>query len=320
MIPNFKQFLKESLDETRVRVMAWLYMLLVYNQGDNDSVKGLEESWLKDNRMGITFGESVKELKKLGYAEFSSNGKWKITEKGKDELYKFFDLPKTREEWLTYDSDWLKKYNGSGKYDFFTISNIPKELFDIKFKNESKNKINYTISSEDYHKITEWWVKYQRGTTGWWTQLNKYLGLKNELIPDVDEMTLYRGLNFNLNFQNISLLPNNSCKTLRGIIPITDLKVGDKIRCNKPSWSLDKKIAKLFASGKKGWGDYGKMETNQIGIVLKNTFPASEILIDTHFTKNNKYMSGNVVLLQEMEIVVRPRERYVEVITVFGSF
>ena len=62
------------------------------------------------------------------------------------------------------------------------------------------------------------------------------------------------------------------------------------------------------------------METNQIGIVLKNTFPASEILIDTHFTKNNKYMSGNVVLLQEMEIVVRPRERYVEVITVFGSF
>lgn len=315
MITKFDIYIKESLDETRVRVMAWLYMLFVYDHPGSDGMS--EESWLKDNRMGVTFETAVHELKKDGLVKFVHN-KWKITDKGKKELVKFFNPPKTRDEWLNYDSTWLKKYDNNDMWTGYHISRIPEELFDRLFGMESKGKMVYTLTDEEYHKISEWWVKYQRGTVGWWTQMNKYLGLKNELIPDVDEMTLYRGLNFNLGFQNVGLLPDNSCKTTRGIVKVTDLKVGDKMLCSKPSWTLDKDIAKMFASGKKGYGDYRTMGNEEIGIVLRNTFPYTDLFLDTNWVENNEHLSGEVVLPQEMEVIVKPQNRYVEVIEVFN--
>ena len=39
MITKFDIYIKESLDETRVRVMAWLYMLFVYDDSDGMSEK-----------------------------------------------------------------------------------------------------------------------------------------------------------------------------------------------------------------------------------------------------------------------------------------
>jgi hypothetical protein len=316
MITSFKIFESDQDEETRVRIMAWLYMLFIYDWPGTD---GMEESWLKDDRMGITFGESVKLLKKEGLCDFINN-KWKITEKGKKELIDFFNPPKTREEWLDYDNSWLKKYDINDIWKGFVISRIPTELFDRMYKEESKNQMQYTLSKEEYNKIKEWWLKYQRGTIGWWTQLNKYLGLKNELITNVNEMTLYRGLNFNMDYPNVGLLPNNEIKTInRGIISVMDLKVGDKIICSKPSWTMDLKVARMFASGKKGWGDTRNMKSNEIGIVLKHTFPSSELFLDTNWAKNNNFLEGEAVLPQEMEIIVRPRQKSVDIVEVFNS-
>lgn len=311
MITKFDIYIKESLDETRVRVMAWLYMLFVYDHPGSDGMS--EKDWLKDNRMGVTFEMAVNELKKDGLVNFVNN-KWKITDKGKKELVGFFNPPKTRDEWLSYDSTWLEKYDTNVKDPWYgyKISNIPTDLFDRIFGQETKERMNYTLTDEEYHKISQWWVKYQRGVVGWWTQMNKYLGLKNELIPDVDEMTLYRGLNFNLDYDW-----KRTCKTSRGVIDITDLKVGDKIICTKPSWTLDKKIAKLFASGKQGWGDMRSMKENEIGVVLKHTFPYKEIFLDTNWVENNEQLEGEVVLPQEMEVIVKPTTRYLEVIEIF---
>lgn len=307
--------IETPLDETEVRMMAWLYLLLTYN---NIGIK--EEEWIEDKRMGITFKKSIKWLENRNYIKSNkvTAKMWVITDNGKKALYDFFKPPKTREEYLNYNDNWLKKYNVSGLYGY-TISRIPIELYEIKFKEDSKNKMIYTITENEYFKIKNWLDKYQRGLVGWWIQLNKYLGLKNELIPDVNEMVLYRGLNFNLNFDNMGLLPNNMCNTARGVINITDLKIGDKIICNKPSWTLDKNIAKLFASGKKGYGDYRKMPNNEIGVILKNTFPSSDILLDINWLNNNKYINDNTILSEEMEVIVKPKKRYVEVVEIFKS-
>lgn len=307
MIKNYISFIKESnAFETEVRMMAWLYMVFAYRRFEG----GLkEDSWKNDNRMGVKFGDIVGILENQGLVRYE-NGMWYITDKGIDKLYSFFNPPKTREEWIDYDSEWLKKYNISGLYGY-PISKIPQELFEIKFDNESKEKIKYTLSNMDYRKIAEWWVKYQRGLVGWWTQLNKFLGLKNELIPDVDKMILYRGLNFDEY--------HNTCETQRGKIPVTELKIGDKIVCNKPSWSISINIGRMFASGKKGYGDTRKMRENEIGVVLKHTFPSSELFLDTNWIENNKKLSGEIVLGGEMEVIVRPRKRFVEVIEIFDS-
>jgi hypothetical protein len=315
LITKFDIYIKENLDETRVRVMAWLYLLFVYDHPGSDGME--EKSWLKDNRMGVTFEMAVHKLKKDGLVRFVNN-KWKITNKGKKELVKFFNPPKTRDEWMNYDSSWLRKYDNDDIWTGYRISRIPTDLFERLFDQESKSKMNYTLTDEEYQKIREWWVKYQRGIVGWWTQLNKYLGLKNELIPDVDELTLYRGLNFNLGFQNVGLLPKNTIKTSRGIVSVTDLKVGDSIICSKPSWTIDKKIAKMFASGRKGWGDTRIMGNEEIGIVLKHTFPYTDLFLDTNWVQNNENLEGEVVLPQEMEVIVKPKNRNVEIIEVFN--
>jgi hypothetical protein len=319
MITSFKIFENDIDYETRVRIMSWLFMLFIYDNPGNEGMD--EKSWLKDDRMGITFEEAVKQLEKDGLARFdTNNNKWRITNNAKKELVEFFRTPKTRDEWMNYDNSWLKKYDITDMWKGYHISRIPEELFDRLFSEESKGKMQYTIRPSEYRKLNEWWVKYQRGIVGWWTQLNKYLGLKNELIPDVDKMILYRGLNFNMSYPNVGLLPDNTIKTMsRGIISVMDLKVGDKIICSKPSWTLDEKIAKMFASGKKGYGDLRSMKDDEIGIVLKNIFPASELLLDTNWVENNKFMEGEVVLPQEMEVIVRPRQRYVEIIEVFTN-
>jgi hypothetical protein len=299
--------------ETEVRIMAWLYIIFCYDQ------IGIEEKkWVNDNRMNITFKESIEPLEKQNYIKSNNDGIWKITNDGKKALYDFFKPPKTREEFLNYNSNWLKKYDVSG-FQGYIISKIPIELYEKKFQEDSENKMSYTLTIDEYSKLATWFLKYQRGLIGWWTRLNQYLGLKNELIPDVNEMVLYRGLNFNLNYDNIGLLPNNMCVTSRGTISITDLKKGDKILCNKSSWTLNKNIAKIFASGKKGYHDYKKMSNNEIGIILKNTFSSSDILLDVDWIENNKYLQSEVVFSEEMEVIIKPKKRYVEVVEIFNS-
>lgn len=240
-------------------------------------------------------------------------------------MIKFFQVPKTREEWLHEPSkkEWLKKYDSEDRYYGYIISKIPSELFEKLYQEKSKELMTYTISDWDYSKIGTWWEKWQRGTVGWWNYLNQFLGKKNELIPDVDELTLYRGLCFKKTKDTWVSSTGSYAQifstiiTNKGEIPITQLKVGDKVKCAKPSWSLYKDIAVMFATGKQGYGDGRQMMDDEIGVVLKHTFKASELFLDTNWVTNNKRLGGNVVLGGEMEVIIQPKNRFVEVIEIF---
>jgi len=314
MITKFSYFIKESLSEPEekvVRCMTWLYMLLVYENNN-----GMwEKDWMRDNRMGITFEEAIIYLKKSGfielYADTPISGKqWKITKKGKEELYVFFNPPKTREEWLNYDgNEWLKKYDTN----VYKISGTPNDLYERKYDNDVKEHIQYTLTNLEYYKIRDWWGKYQHNQVGWWTKLNKYLGLKNDLIPDYKEITLYRGLNIKCD------IPYQVGYHLCDKIKNKELKIGDKVECNKPSWTIDVNVARSFASGKKGLQDARAMKDYEFGIILKHTFNYKEILIDTDWIINHKFFSGEQIFPQELEVIVQPKKRTVEIMEIFNS-
>ena len=309
MITKFIQYIKENndYDEKLVRIMAWLEMLYIYE--DNDGMD--EKNWIKDNRMGVTFGEAVKYLNENGYAEFV-NGKWKMTKNGYNELFSFFKVPKTRDEWLNYDNQPLKKYDTEN----YPISRIPEELFSRRFERETKKDIHYTLQNTDYYDIRNWWSKYQRGTVGWWVKMNKFLGLKGDLMPVVDSLILYRGLNLKCYAPDYEDYFNKDiCVKIKN----GEIKIGDTIKCNKPSWSLDPSVARSFASGKKGLDDMRTMKENEIGIVLKHKFDSSEILLDTNWVENHKFLNSELVFPGELEVIVQPKNRTVEIVDIFNS-
>jgi len=309
MITKFIQYIKENndYDEKLVRIMAWLEMLYIYE--DNDGMD--EKNWIKDNRMGVTFGEAVKYLNENGYAEFV-NGKWKMTKNGYNELFSFFKVPKTRDEWLNYDNQPLKKYDTKN----YPISRIPEELFSRRFERETKKDIHYTLQNTDYYDIRNWWSKYQRGTVGWWVKMNKFLGLKGDLMPVVDSLILYRGLNLKCYAPDYEDYFNKDiCVKIKN----GEIKIGDTIKCNKPSWSLDPSVARSFASGKKGLDDMRTMKENEIGIVLKHKFDSSEILLDTNWVENHKFLNSELVFPGELEVIVQPKNRTVEIVDIFNS-
>jgi len=301
MITTFTHFINENLNDKEVRIMSWLYMFYVYD--NNDGMK--EKSWENDNRMGVTWSESVKYLNENRFIEFV-NDKWKITKKGTDKLFTYFRVPKTRDEWLNLDDSWLEKYNTKQ----YTISSIPNDLFDRKFAEDSEVDIKYLLPSSEYYTIIDWWKRYQRGTKGWWVKMNRYLGLRGDLMPDVDSLILYRGINIkNYDF----------CKLKNEVKKVTDIKVGDKILCSKTSWTLLPRVAKSFAQGKKGIGDHRKMMDNEIGVIIKNVFSADEILLDGHWVDNHKYLREASIFPSEFEVIVKPRNRYLEVVDVFNN-
>lgn len=311
MITRFSYFIKENFSEPEekvVRCMAWLHMLLVY---ENNGM--WEKDWMKDNRMGVTFSEAIKYLEKNGfinlYVDTPISGKqWKITEKGKKELYSFFNPPKTREEWLNYTgNEWLKKYNTKE----YPISNTPNDLYDKKYENDVENSIKYTLTNLEYYKIRDWWVKYQHDQIGWWTKLNKYLGLKNDLMPDYNEITLYRGIN--IKCDSPYQIGYHLCDKIKN----KELKVGDKVDCNKSSWTIDINVARSFACGKKGLQDARAMKDYEFGIILKHTFNYKEILIDTDWIINHKFFKGEQIFPAELEVIVQPKKRQVEIIELF---
>lgn len=310
MITKFSKFVNENVNLDKddiVRSMAWLQMLLVYEDTGMS-----EKSWKNDNRMGINFLDAmIYSLKKdfVKNIEVFENKIWSITEKGIDELYNFFKVPKTRDEYLFMENDWLKKYDTKD----YHISRIPDELFERKFQKQTKQNITYN-SWVDYYKIKDWWEGHQRGTKGWWNGLNKYLGLESDLLPNIDEMTLYRGINLKCGGHHGTDYTNDEIctKIKRG-----EIKVGDKIICNKSSWTLLPSVAKSFASGKNGLGDSRKMEPNEVGVILKNTFDSSEMLLDTNWVENHKYLGGGQLFSSEFEVIVKPKNRKVEIVEIF---
>ena len=184
MIINFSQFINENINidiDTKVRIMSWLYLVSRYKNG-------LERGWYPDERMGIRFGESIDFLYKNQYI-YIDNDICKITKKGIDELYNFFKVPKTRDEFFNYDNNWLIKYDIK-----YPISHIPILLYEHNDNNYIK-KYNYMLSEKEYKNISYWWDDYQFGNAEWVESLKQYLGYKGDLIPDVNEMTLYRGIN-----------------------------------------------------------------------------------------------------------------------------
>lgn len=319
MIIKFKDFLNENInfnEDDIVRSMAWLEMLLIY---DDEYHGGLsEKSWKDDNRMGILFQESMKYLVGRGLSKIVENDtdnvrlnflKWKITENGINELYKFFKVPKTRDEYLFMDNEWLKKYDTKD----YKISGIPDSLFERRFQQETRKNITYN-SWVDYYKIKDWWEGHQRGTKGWWTGLNKYLGLTGDLLPNVDEITLYRGINLKCGGPHGTDYTNGEiCTKIRN----GEIKIGDKITCGKSSWTLLPSVAKSFASGKNGLSDSRDMKPNEVGIILKNTFYSSEMLLDTNWVENHKYLNGGQLFSSEFEVIVKPKNRKIEIVEIF---
>lgn len=287
--------------------MAWLFMSYVYD--NNDGMK--ESNWINDNRMGISFKLAIKYLSENGFVEFI-NDKWKITKKGIDELFSFFKIPTNRDEWLNYDNSWLKKYDTVQ----YPISRIPTEIFEREFEKHTSENIKYILEKSEYYDIGKWWYKYQRGTIGWWTKMNKYLGLKGDLMPDVDSLILYRGINLKCGSpDNEEYFNKEICIGIKN----GEIKKGDKIKCNKSSWSLSSSVAKSFASGKKGLSDPISMKDTEIGIVLKNEFKSSEILLDSDWVNNHKFLKDKSVFPSEMEVIIQPKTRYVEIIHIFDN-
>lgn len=286
MITKFELFINESKnydDEKLIRMMAWLYMFLVYK---SDGLK--EKSWFYDIRMGIKFKDSISYLKDNNFIRIK-NDKWLITKKGENELYSFFDVPKNREEYITYNSKLLLKYDIDG---LFHISKIPKELYEI-YKRENKDKIKYNLQNEVYEKINVWLEKYQRGTVGWINSLTKYCGLKENLLPNVEKMTLYRGINLN-KYKCINL---NKFK-------VESIKVGDEIICNNPSWTLNLKVAESFACGKQGLDDHIKMHEDEIGVILKHEFNYTDLFIDTNWVNDNHdFFLDKILFSTEYEVI-----------------
>jgi hypothetical protein len=304
MITKFELFINESKnynDERLVRIMSWLYMFLVYKKFDKH---GLVESWFKDGRMGIKLEECMPYLKdnkfvKMIYDVTKNRDVWVITKKGENKLYSFFDVPKTREEFMNYDRKALSKYDITG-LDGYPISRIPMELYE-QHKRDNKGWIKYNLEDEIYEKINIWVEKHQRGLGKWVGWLSKYCGLKEDLLPNVDKMTLYRGLNLSkLNVESI--------------------KVGDELVCSNPSWTLDLKVAQSFASGKHGLGDHREMFEDEIGVVLKHEFNYTELFMDMNWVDDNHdFFIDEILFSNEYEVIVKPKKRKYKVFEVFDK-
>ena len=82
-----------------------------------------------------------------------------------------------------------------------------------------------------------------------------------------------------------------------------ELKVGDKVDCNKSSWTIDINVARSFACGKKGLQDARAMKDYEFGIILKHTFNYKEILIDTDWIINHKFFKGEQIFPAELEVI-----------------
>lgn len=302
MITKFELFINESKnynDERLVRIMSWLYMFLAYKRFDEH---GLIESWFKDERMGIKLEECMPYLKdnefvKMIYDVTKNHDVWVITKKGENKLYSFFDVPKTREEYMNYDRKVLSKYDITGM-DGYPISRIPMELYE-QFKRDNKGWIKYNLEDEIYEKINIWLEKHQRGIGNWVGWLSKYCGLKEDLLPNVEKMTLYRGLNLNK-------------------FNVDSIKVGDELVCSNPSWTLDLKVAESFASGKHGLGDHREMFEDEIGVVLKHEFNYTELFMDMNWVDDNHdFFIDEILFPNEYEVIVKPKKRKYKVFEVF---
>jgi hypothetical protein len=157
----------------------------------------------------------------------------------------------------------------------------------------------------------DWWNKWSvtPGQTLWHTDLNKYLGQKGKYFPNVNEMTLYRGI-------NIKIKDN---KELYQKIKNREIKIGDFIDNNKNiSWTHSLNVARSFAIGRKNLFKYKLLQPDEFGVILKHTFKSNEILLDINWLMKNdeewKHEDDT-----EMEVIVSPVKRKVEIFEMFDK-
>lgn len=61
------------------------------------------------------------------------------------------------------------------------------------------------------------------------------------------------------------------------------------------------------------------MKDTEIGVILKNEFKSSEILLDSDWINNHKFLKDKSVFPSELEVIIQPKTRYVEIIHIFDN-
>jgi hypothetical protein len=302
MITKFELFESINYDnEKLVRIMAWLSLVLIYgDEGLND------KDWSEDNRIGIKFKNAIPFLRDKGLISIKDDS-WVITNKGINKLKLFFNIPKNREEFIVQEKEPLLLKYDSNMYIF---SNIPNHIYEYLNQNMLKNSTIYSLFDDDYEKINKWFEKYQRGTWHWVDSLNKYCGRKGDLFPNINTMTLYRGINLN---------EYSTIKSKSGVIKAESIKIGDKIICKNPSWTLSLEVAKSFAFGRQVlYDNLTEISENEIGIILKHEFQYTDILLDANWINDNhNFFIEEIAFPKEYEIIVKPKSRLYDVVEVY---
>jgi hypothetical protein len=279
-IKSFMLF--ESMhSESDVRDAAWLYFL-VYPYGESGMK---QESWDKDQRVGIRFADSMARWMKAGVVMLTGGKYTADEEAARSVLYDVFGRYNTRAEAESAGQD-LRQYDVPGLHGY-RISGLPLDIFD---RDEEAGNRGHgreeRLDRDDYYTIGKWFEKYQRNAHGWWTRLNRYLGMEGELFPKKDEYVLYRGI----------------------MVREGQIGDGEYFMDSGMSWTWSPSTARGFAKGRDNWTSSNELKGDQRGLVLSHEFDPREILLDTNFVKNI-----SVDFPDEFEVVVQPRKRKVKI-------